>query len=105
MGFLQDQFSKIPLLSPPTLFWGHSLEYVGGICSIIMVFVIVVNIVYLCVTLAIRVCLLQSKEVRIISTMARALCTEMFVITKLMGSEAKDSPKETIEEDNIDCNI
>ena len=105
MGFLQDQFSKIPLLSPPTLFWGHSLEYVGGICSIIMVFVIVVNIVYLCVTLAIRVCLLQSKEVRIISTMARALCTEMFVITKLMGSEAKDSPKETIEEDNTDCNI
>ena len=71
---------------------GINIEYVGGICSIIVVTLIILNTVYIVVTWIIKVCLLQRDDVKLASTIARALCTEMFVITKIMsGDETKDS--------------
>ena len=91
MAFLQTQLAKIPLLSPPSFLMGINVEYVGGICSIIVVALIIVNTVYIVVTWIIKVCLLQRDDVKLASTIARALCTEMFVITKIMsGNEPKD---------------
>ena len=50
MAFLQIQLAKIPLLTPPSFLMGINIEYVGGICSIIVVTLIILNTVYIVVT-------------------------------------------------------
>ena len=96
MPFFQSQLAKIPLLSPPSFLMGINIEYVGGICSILVVIVIIVNTVCTAATWIIKVCILQRKDVRICSTLARALCTEIFVITKIMNSDDEKDPESDI---------
>lgn len=92
MAFLQTQIAKIPLLTPPSFLMGINIEYVGGICSIIVVTLIIINTAYIVVTWVIKVCILQRNDVKFASTLARALCTEIFVISKIMSvDEKKDS--------------
>ena len=97
MAFIQSQLSKIPLLTPPSFLMGINIEYVGGICSIIVVVLIILNTIYIIATWMIKVCILQRNDVKIASTLARALCTEIFVITKIMsGDEKKEHDNENM---------
>jgi hypothetical protein len=96
MAFLQTQLAKIPQLSPPSFLMGINIEYVGGICSIIVVVLIIANTVYIVVTWIIKVCLLQRDDVKLVSTIARALCTEMFVITKIMSGNEPQNPETNV---------
>ena len=75
---------------------GINVEYVGGICSIIVVVIITISISFNIVTWIVKVFILHSNDVKASSTLARALCTELFVITKIMGGDKvnKDVNKE-----------
>ena len=73
-----------------------NVEYVGGICSIRVVVIITISISCNIVTWIVKVFIHHSNDFKPSSTLARALCTDLFVITKIMGGvkAKKDVNKE-----------
>ena len=94
LDFLQTQLSKLPSLSPPSFLLGFNIEYIGGICSIIVVTVVTFNTILRVGIWIIKVFILQRGDVKISSILARALCTDLYVITKIMPDEKVQNKNE-----------
>ena len=91
IGFIQEQWEKVSQLSPPTFFWGFSLEKVGNICSIIVVVVMTLNLLFMIVSWAIKICIFQKGSTKISSTIARACCADLYIISKTINEEDNSS--------------
>ena len=96
INFVQSQFEKIQALSLPTNWFGIDLDYIGSRCSIIIVIFMAINIIYSVITTILKFCVFQRSDIKPISAIARALCSELFLITKIMG----DQPNIT-DNDNV----
>ena len=92
LDFLQTQLLKLPTLTPPSFLLGFNIEYLGGICSIIVVTMVSVNTIIKVGIWMIKVFILQKEDVKFCSLVARVLCTDLYVITKIMIND-KVKPK------------
>ena len=95
LNFLQDQVNKISALSPPNILLGFNVQYVGGICSIIVVVTMIINILYGITAFFIKLCVLQKDDTGILHSIGRALCAEIFLITKSMNDAQQKKDEET----------
>ena len=93
LDFLQTQLLKLPTLTPPSFLLGFNIEYLGGICSIIVVTMVSVNTIIKVGIWMIKVFILQKEDVKFCSLLARVLCTDLYVITKIMIND-KVKPKD-----------
>ena len=93
LDFLQTQLLKLPTLTPPSFLLGCNIEYIGGICSIIVVTMVSVNTIIKVGIWMIKVFILQKEDVKFCSLAARVLCTDLYVITKIMTRD-KVRPKD-----------
>ena len=81
-NFFRNQLSKLPSLIPPKFWLGWNIQHIGGICSIMVIAFLIIRIVIFLITLILKFLLLNQAEVRARTTVARALCSEFYLISK-----------------------
>ena len=91
--FVYTPYHSLPTLTPPSFLLGFNIEYLGGICSIIVVTMVSVNTIIKVGIWMIKVFILQKEDVKFCSLVARVLCTDLYVITKIMIND-KVKPKD-----------
>ena len=87
ISLIQAQWEKVSQLSPPTIFWGYSLEKIGNYCSIIVVVVMTLNILFMIVNWAIKICIFQRDSTKISTTLARACCADLYIISRSLNAD------------------
>ena len=97
ISMVQSQLKKIQTLSIPTSWFGFDLDYIGNRCSIVVVFLMAINILHTLIATILKCCIFQKDDIKPFSVITRALCSDLFLITKFM----RDQPKsEGNEKDN-----
>ena len=88
INVVQSQLNKIQALSTPAAWFGFDLEYIGNRCSIFVAIMIIIYTLHAVVVTILKCCIFQKENINPMAIIGRALCSEMFLITKSM----RDNP-------------
>ena len=87
ISYVQSQLRKIPNVPVPTLWFGLDIDYIGNRCSIVVVLVMLVNLLYNITAMVLRCCIFQRGDAKPTTSLARACCSDLFLISKAVNDD------------------
>ena len=91
LQFFQEQMSKLSKFSLMGML-DFNVQYYGGICSIVVLSITALKLLYGIISFMIKLCLIQKDAKGLMTAIFRAAFAEIFLVTAVTKEEMKQIP-------------